>query len=208
MLVVDEKTMDRFWAKVQAEPNSGCWLWEASVTNDGYGNFYVPGKPMTAHRFSYEVHRGLVPPGLEIDHLCRIRNCVNPDHLEAITHLENIRRGTPGRYNLYKTHCPQGHPYRGDNLYSGFNGDRRCRICSRVNARRGNARAKLKREAEQGYVSRANRTKTHCPYGHSYSGDNLYVDLRGKRCCRECSRRRLREHRARQKAIALAALSP
>lgn len=115
---------ERFWAKV--ERTESCWLWRAAVLKSGYGSFGVPGRgPVYAHRFSYELNVGPIPGGLHIDHLCRVRTCVRPDHLEAVTQQENNRREFAA-----VTHCPAGHAYEGDNLYVDTTGGRRCRRCS------------------------------------------------------------------------------
>lgn len=109
---------------------TGCWEWQRAITN-GYGYMNIAGKTTMAHRFYYEMHRETIPDGLEIDHLCENRRCVNPDHLEVVTHQENQRRGgsVSGR-NARKTHCPQGHSYLDpDNLYVGTRGHRCCRTC-------------------------------------------------------------------------------
>src|SRR5690349_14827083 len=109
----------RFWEKIAPEPNSGCWLWVGAVNDRGYGqisNEAPSRKKIYAHRFSYELHKGPIQSGLDLDHLCRVRCCVNPDHLEPVTRLENVRRGDDGAKNRGKTHCPQGHPYSGHNL--------------------------------------------------------------------------------------------
>ena len=83
---------DRFWANVAMVPIAGCWVWMAGVTNLGYGRFTVNGAITSAHRYSWELLRGPIPVGLEIDHLCRVRCCVNPQHLEPVTSQENSRR--------------------------------------------------------------------------------------------------------------------
>ena len=137
---------DRFWPKVDKNgpvpayrPDFGpCWLWTAKTTR-GYGKIghgsRIDGTEghLSAHRVSYEIHRGPIPDGLEIDHLCRVRKCVNPDHLEPVTHIENIRRGETGQATAVrqraKTHCPKGHPYSGSNLVVETNGSRGCRTC-------------------------------------------------------------------------------
>jgi len=83
---------DRFWSKVNK--TNTCWLWEGTVENTGYGSFAVSHtKGVLAHRLAYELSVGEIPSGLTLDHLCRVRNCVNPDHLEPVTCAENIRRG-------------------------------------------------------------------------------------------------------------------
>jgi hypothetical protein len=81
-----------------ADKTDTCWLWTGTIANNGYGHIYREGGPlMTAHRLSYEVHVGPIPDGLTIDHLCRVRHCVNPDHLEPVTVAENNRRGREAR---------------------------------------------------------------------------------------------------------------
>lgn len=79
------------------EPNSGCWLWFGATTERGYGVVVANGRSIRAHRISYETAKGQIPEGLVLDHLCRVHCCVNPDHLEAVTQLENVRRGLHGR---------------------------------------------------------------------------------------------------------------
>lgn len=86
----------RLWEKISPEPNSGCWLWDAGHNDYGYGIFYINGKLRCAHCVTYELYVGEVPEGLELDHKCRIPCCVNPDHLEPVTHAENVRRGLAG----------------------------------------------------------------------------------------------------------------
>lgn len=135
---LDDKTVSRFWAKVNRDgpvhPTLGtpCWLWTAAENGRGYG--YFRGRPRLgtnrAHKVAWILSRGPVPTGTEIDHLCRVRNCVNPAHLEAVPHLVNVRRGRAGKPNAEKTHCPQGHPYAGENLYV-YVRRRRCLSCKR-----------------------------------------------------------------------------
>jgi hypothetical protein len=128
----DSKTEARFWAKVNVTPD--CWEWTAAlnVKEDGYGSFGGNGQIVLAHRFSYVLLVGPIPEGLTLDHLCRNRRCVNPDHLEPVTLRENILRGEGlTAKNARKTHCPSGHPYSGENLYVSPKGDRRCRSCRR-----------------------------------------------------------------------------
>lgn len=136
--------LDRLMAKVQPVPWSGCWLWTGYIDQLDYGQFAFGGKVKKAHRVSYELHRGPIPLGLEIDHLCRVRCCVNPDHLEAVTRSENIRRGTgPDLLRVSRraraatvTHCPQGHPYDEANTKWISQYKRACRACQSAYQRR------------------------------------------------------------------------
>jgi len=122
------KDIERFWEKV--EKTNSCWNWTASKFKNGYGQFRLGGTMVLAHRFSYELSIEKITKGLEIDHLCRNRKCVNPEHLELVNHHMNLLRGnTIARFNAEKTHCPQGHAYTKENIYVESNGSRHCRTC-------------------------------------------------------------------------------
>lgn len=129
------------------EPNTGCWLWGGPLDEKGYGRVAwklmnpVRGKATRVHRFMYESVCGKIPADLQIDHLCRTPACVNPDHLEAVTSRENTLRGNtvPAR-NLRKTHCAHGHPYTPENTMFTKKGDRDCRACDILRARKRNAK--------------------------------------------------------------------
>lgn len=122
------KMIDRFLKFVSPEPNTGCWLWMGGCSQNGYGAFKVNGRQETAHRIAYSLLRGEIPEGLQLDHLCRVRCCVNPDHLEPVTPKENIRRSPI--HSGAKTHCPQGHAYTAENT-GKHAGERFCRKCAR-----------------------------------------------------------------------------
>ena len=124
--------LDRFWLSVQPEPNTGCWLWDGPITGNGYGTMKRHARMVGAHRLSYEIHKGAIPSGLTIDHLCSVRSCVNPDHLEAVTIGENIRRA--GSANGRKTHCKHGHEFTPENTRLRPKG-RECRACDAIRAR-------------------------------------------------------------------------
>lgn len=126
---------ERFWAKVV--PTGFCWLWEGAKSKSGHGNFVLESKVTAAHRYAYSILVGEIPDGLHIDHLCRVRNCVNPDHLEPVTPQENVRRGfATSSINRRKTHCVRGHEYNEENTHIRISGGRNCRLCDRVGARR------------------------------------------------------------------------
>lgn len=127
--------LERFMRLVSPEPNSGCWLWSGSVNEDGYGTFSTPNNSVGAHRLAYRMFRGATPIGLELDHLCRVRCCVNPYHMEAVTHQENCRRGLAGATQLAKTHCPQGHEYTESNTIR-WRTKRSCKECHRAMVKR------------------------------------------------------------------------
>ena len=106
----------RFWSKVAAVGNvCECWIWTASHDTAGYGQFHLDGS---------------------------VRDCVNPWHLEPVTHIENVQRGDTGKHNAIKTHCRYGHPYFGENLFIRKNGGRDCRACMREQVRRARAKAR------------------------------------------------------------------
>jgi hypothetical protein len=115
--------------------DGGCWPWIGGRNKAGYGWLCDPftHKVEFTHRISYTRHIGPIPDGLTIDHLCRNPGCVNPAHLEAVTHVENTMRGIgPPAENARKTVCKRGHPLSGENLYQPPGGGRRCRECLRL----------------------------------------------------------------------------
>src|SRR3990170_1687130 len=120
----------RFWRKVYALEN-GCWEWMGARSTAGYGRILVGSrrdgsrKLIQAHRWAYEGLVGSIPAGLQSDHLCRNRACVNPAHIEPVSCRENLHRGIG---HGAESHCPQGHPYSGVNLYINSKGGRICRI--------------------------------------------------------------------------------
>jgi hypothetical protein len=133
---------DRFAAKYFRHPITGCWLWTAATSTAGYGRIRVDRRGMQAHRVAYEMHVGPIPEGLQLDHLCRVRRCVNPAHLEPVTQRENIMRGNSvSAVHAAKTHCIHGHPFDGENTRLGPNGKRVCRACHRDNERQARRRA-------------------------------------------------------------------
>lgn len=146
--------LERFWIRVEPEPNTGCWLWSGTLYLGGYGRFTTETRSQqAAHRWAYEHYRGPIPEGLQLDHLCRVRSCVNPDHLEAVTARVNTLRGK-GRTarNAAKTHCVRGHEFTPENTRLCEAGKRKCRECLKVlhkrrRLRRGDERVLIWRVA-------------------------------------------------------------
>jgi hypothetical protein len=120
--------VERVWAKFERD-ESGCWCWIAQ-TSKGYGQFRLGPRMVYAHRWMYETLVGPIPRGFDIDHLCRNTLCVNPAHLEPVTHAENTRRGvSPAAVNAQRTRCVNGHDFTPENTYERTNGNRSCRTC-------------------------------------------------------------------------------
>lgn len=142
----------RFWKKVMPRED-GCWEWLGSRARSSSDNFYgsvnVNHIRYNAHRIAWILRRGPVTLGLELDHLCRNTLCVNPDHLEEVTHAENTRRGNAGKWfkelQNSKTHCPQGHPYDEKNTRYKAKGWRVCRECGRQEVQRRRAKKREQR---------------------------------------------------------------
>lgn len=124
---------DRLLAKRRINPDTGCWEWTGYILPNGYGNVL---RNKYVHRIAYAEFRGPIPDGLVIDHLCRVRHCFNPDHLEAVTFHENLLRGEGTQaQHARQTHCKNGHPFEGENLVMTRAGERRCRECIRAYGR-------------------------------------------------------------------------
>jgi len=122
---------ERFWSRVDKHASpTGCWIWTAGKLASGYGSFRTNNKAVVAHRYSYEQLVGPVAPGLQIDHICRNRTCVNPDHLEPVSQRTNLLRGiSPPAVNARKSRCPKGHEFTSENTYRYPNGHRKCKQC-------------------------------------------------------------------------------
>ena len=133
-------------ARVVVDAN-GCWIWQGPQTNNGYGmaSSGKGGRTTTAHRRAYTAAHGEIAPGMQIDHLCRVRLCCNPDHLESVTPTENVQRAlaATGR----DTHCKRGHEFTPENTMVYKTGSRHCRQCTHERVRAFKARKRAERKA-------------------------------------------------------------
>lgn len=134
--------MDRLSSFICPEPNTGCWLWTGGTNSTGYGSITVRNKKYSAHKLAYETIVGKVPDGMDLDHLCRVRSCVNPAHLEPVSRSVNCLRGLTGEaagsIKRAVSQCPKGHPYDAENTRISTYGNRKpfrvCRACARDRA--------------------------------------------------------------------------
>lgn len=149
MNFLDERLPARFWDKVSPCPMTGCWLWTAAHYSNGYGTIRIdgtPGRMVSTHRLAYEALVAPIPTGMEIDHRCRVRCCCNPEHLEVVTHAENVRR-----MGAAITHCKHGHVFTPENTQR-HHGRRKCRECARLrlaNDRAANAEMRNRQRREK-----------------------------------------------------------
>lgn len=158
--------------------NGECWEFTGALTK-GYGRINANGRQRLAHCVSYELQVGDVPDGLQLDHTCRNRRCVNPSHLRPVTQRENILCGeSPAAKNARKTHCKRGHLFDEKNTHITAKGHRKCRTCE-------TGLQFAKRKAAGSGVN--NRDKTHCSKGHPFDPANTAI-RKGARYCRTCER--------------------
>jgi hypothetical protein len=180
----DEDYKARIKAKCLFDPFLGCWLYKGSRAKNGYTEISYRSSKWGGHRLAYFLWKGPIPKGQEVRHKCDIRHCCNPEHLELGSHHDNLidclERGRHGQ--KLKTHCKHGHEFTPENTRV-YRGARTCLTCERS---RGNTRTGLGR-----------RLKTVCKHGHPLSGDNLYITSEGRRRCRACHHRHVKEHKER-----------
>lgn len=121
----------------EERPDLGpCWIYTGYLSQRGYGRTAIKGKSVRVHRVVFEALRGPIPEGLEPDHLCRVKACCNPTHLEPVPHRVNAQRGVTGKHFAQRTHCPKGHPYSEENTrikkQKGGTINRVCRACEKI----------------------------------------------------------------------------
>lgn len=121
---------DGFLARVEMDA-AGCWLWTGGVTGGGYGYYWAEGRMRRAHRYAYEAVVGPIPDGMDLDHLCRVRTCVNPDHLEPVTRRENLLRGATTVALAALGVCRRGIHIGDAHVYEAASGKRHCKSCAR-----------------------------------------------------------------------------
>jgi len=174
-------------SKIVRKPNNGCWEWTGCKIQNGYGRVhttpsYKVRKMVLAHRAVYELLRGAIPEGMTLDHLCRNRACVNPDHLEPVDLRTNVLRGVgPTAINARKTHCPKGHPL----VWNGH--QRVCKTCTHESQ---SARYELNKN------SGPLEGKPECGKGHKFTPENTLLHG-GSQHCRECAKERMRKFKER-----------
>lgn len=135
--------IEKVWDQLRVDEASGCWLWTGTVDVSGYVVVCDTGKRrVLGHRLVWEYLCGAIPDGLELDHLCFTRNCLNVEHLDPVTPAENKRRMQEHVMSV-KTHCPQGHPYAGENLRREKDGHRRCQTCREAQSAARNERRRV-----------------------------------------------------------------
>lgn len=178
---------ERWKTSYEVDAVTGCWNWTGPVGGP-YG-FIQQGASTRhkAHRFVYEQVVGPIPKGLELDHKCRNQLCVNPKHLEPVTHTVNVRRGDAGINNASKTHCIRGHEFTAENTINTASG-RNCRTCRRDNAREYMRKRRAAGAAEM-------EARTHCSNGHEFTASNTYR-MRGAKHCRTCASEGARKARS------------
>lgn len=182
-LPISRKLLERFFSKIHIDPtitwnDTPCWLWSNYINDGGYACFWNGKSTTNAHRIAYQLFVEVIPVELQCDHLCRIRHCVNPAHLEAVPPRINGLRGTgPQAINAKKTHCDNGHEFTPENTYippAPYNW-RQCRLC--------------RNERDKIYYSREQEGRTHithCRNGHLRTPENTAHEFSGHRRCLDC----------------------
>jgi len=182
-LIKDGSAIDKFLSKIILSKN--CWIWGGFVNNHGYGVFCCNYEDVAAHRFSFMLFKRHLRKSLSVDHLCSIRKCVNPEHLDLVNIKENLKRAINSRKA-----CKRGHKYA-EGPYKIGEG-RACMTCHDLAYRR-------KKYGDENAPSKAPADRTHCKWGHEFSGYNVIIRNKKHRNCRECVNRQAREYRKRKR---------
>ena len=172
-----------------------CWIWNGYTERNGYGRITVNDKPYSTHRLSFLLFKGELKENLVIDHSCRNRACLNPEHLRQVTQRENCHENSRAscHLNSLKTHCPKGHEYTEENTKTKttkYGVGRACKECARAYARSKYVKRQPKEKIE----------RTACPQGHDYNESNTYVSLnrngtkvKNCRACRTTANRKYKQ---------------
>lgn len=133
-MILPESVPARIRKRIKRDEKTSCWLWTGCIC-EGYGHAKLGGLVRKVHRIIYEAVNGKVKDGMVLDHLCRVRHCCNPEHLEEVTQQENFDRGNGTLHQTQKTTCPKGHLYDKENTYVTKKGQRMCRACHMLKER-------------------------------------------------------------------------
>lgn len=186
---------DRLMAEVsKPDGETGCWFSGLRPDSKGYAQVSDSSsgqvRMLRGHLVTYEEIVGPIPDGLELDHLCRVRACINPSHMEPVTHRENTMRGeSAATVAAARTHCPSGHEYTG---VRDRNGKRYCPTCRKAHQ----AKADAKRRPAKGVGKGWKALRTHCPHGHEFTIENTRINMDGSRACRACHAEAAQRRRA------------
>jgi hypothetical protein len=208
-------TLERRFVTRVKQGTNGCWLWEGATRTNGYGTFALKRQgrwtQTTAHRIAFELYVGQIPDGYEVDHLCRVRGCVRPDHLEAVTVQENRRRRDAKQTLCYPTgvrpipQLPEKAAPAKRNPHLCKNGHDRRQVGTVPNGKGRTCAACRAEQQARKRTGNAHGTETHCPSGHPYAGDNIYFRHRPngavQRECRTCVRARNRAAYYRRRSL-------
>lgn len=196
-IYIQNKQLSRFWFKVLNYNEYDCWNWIGSKNSRGYGTVGYQKRIWLAHRLSWFFKYGFFTPGKILNHLCLNTSCVNPLHLEEVTHKENSNYGCLyGKMSVKpmveahakncraKKYCKHGHEFTVENTIIRKNGNRSCRKCMQRHWRE-HARKKYNKIRKDGI-------RSSCVNGHNYSDGNFYINSKGSKICKICEEKRIK----------------